>query len=129
MDEAEFRRVLQLFPVVRSRDYCAESGPRQSTSSSRSAQDELKEWQDAWDGGDRELDIKGNEHDEFWSKLKAVAERKVGAEEAERFCEAFQKIHKKLVYEELTEDAARKFIKLVIEFGEDKPMHTIFVLL
>ncbi|XP_028798663.1 uncharacterized protein LOC114754080 isoform X2 [Neltuma alba] len=111
MDEAEFRRVLQLFPVVRSRDYCAESGSRQSTS--RSAQDELKEWQDAWDGGERELEIKGNERgDEFWSKLKSVAERKVGAEEAERFCKAFQKVHRKLVYEELTEDAARKFMSL-----------------
>ncbi|KAK4275728.1 hypothetical protein QN277_018762 [Acacia crassicarpa] len=109
MDEAEFRRVLELFPVIRSRDYCAEAGSKQSTS--RSAQDEeLKEWQDAWDGGDRELEIKGNEHGEFWSKLKSVAERKVGAVEAERFCKAFQKIHKKLVYEELTEDAARKFI-------------------
>ncbi|TQD90591.1 hypothetical protein C1H46_023834 [Malus baccata] len=34
---------------------------------------------------------------EFRGKLKLVAERKVGAAEAERFCKAFQRIHKRLV--------------------------------
>ncbi|KAH7560782.1 hypothetical protein JRO89_XS10G0101100 [Xanthoceras sorbifolium] len=51
MDENEFRRLLDLFPVVRSRDYQFElDSSRQSTS--QSAQNEqLKEWQDAWDEG------------------------------------------------------------------------------
>ncbi|TKY57121.1 hypothetical protein E2542_SST21567 [Spatholobus suberectus] len=101
MDEAEFQRLLQLFPVVRSRDYCA----------SGSAQNELKEWQDAWDERDKESEKQGiNQHDSFWSKLKSEAARKVGAEEAERFCNAFQQIHKKLVNEELSLDAARSFL-------------------
>ncbi|KAF7815580.1 uncharacterized protein G2W53_029549 [Senna tora] len=110
MDESEFRRVLQLFPVVRSRDYCV----RLSLSllfSSCLGFIVLWEWQDAWDDKDREIEIQGAEqHDAVWSKIKSVAERKVGAEEAERFCKAFQQIHKKLVREGLTPDAARNFI-------------------
>ncbi|OIW04179.1 hypothetical protein TanjilG_00739 [Lupinus angustifolius] len=46
----------------------------------------------------------------FWSKLKSEAAVKVGAEEAERFCKAFQQVHKKLVYEELSLDSAQSFI-------------------
>nr|GMD31250.1 uncharacterized protein LOC109166992 isoform X2 [Ipomoea batatas] len=34
----------------------------------------------------------------------------VGEEEAEKFCKAFQEVYKKLVYEELSLDAARKFL-------------------
>ncbi|KAI4308221.1 hypothetical protein L6164_031319 [Bauhinia variegata] len=111
MDKTEFRRLLELFPVVRSRDYYEDPGSsRQSTS--RSAQDEVREWQDAWDERDRkEFEKQGvDQHDAFWRKLKSVAERKVGTEEAERFCKAFQRIHKKLVYEELSVDAARSYI-------------------
>ncbi|XP_050112933.1 uncharacterized protein LOC126591325 isoform X3 [Malus sylvestris] len=94
MDDAEFGRLLDFFPIVRSRDY------------------RHKEWQDAWDEGDKiEVEKQGlDEHGEFWEKLKLVAERKVGAAEAERFCKAFQRIHKKLVYEELSLDAAQKFL-------------------
>ncbi|XP_034222228.1 uncharacterized protein LOC117632769 isoform X2 [Prunus dulcis] len=94
MDEAEFRRLLDLFPIVRSRDY------------------HVKEWQDAWDEGDKkEVEKQGlDQHGAFWEKLKLVAERKVGEAEAERFCKAFQQIHKKLVYEELSLDAAQKFL-------------------
>ncbi|KAK9999366.1 hypothetical protein SO802_018969 [Lithocarpus litseifolius] len=44
--------------------------------------------------------------DAFWEKLKSAAEGKVGAVEAERFCKAFQRIHSKLVHEELSLDAA-----------------------
>ncbi|XP_057954413.1 uncharacterized protein LOC131148602 [Malania oleifera] len=109
MDEDSFRRILDLFPVVRSPDYHADSEPsRQSTS--HSAQDEVKEWQDAWNMGDKkEVEIRGIEkHDAFWDKLKLAAERKVAAAEAERFCEALQRIHEKLV-NELSSDAAQGF--------------------
>ncbi|KAL5833338.1 hypothetical protein ACOSQ3_017012 [Xanthoceras sorbifolium] len=112
MDENEFRRLLDLFPVVRSRDYQFElDSSRQSTS--QSAQNEqLKEWQDAWDEGcikptmSQGIDI----DNAFWKKLKLVAGRKVGAAEAEKFCQEFQRIHKKLVYEGLSMDAARSYI-------------------
>lgn len=105
MDEAEFQRLLQLFPVVRSRDYCEEPASSRQPASG-SAQNELKEWQDAWDERDKESE----KQDSFWSKLKSEAANKVGAEEAERFCKAFQQIHKKLVNEELSLDAARCFL-------------------
>ncbi|KAG4953083.1 hypothetical protein AAZX31_14G035600 [Glycine max] len=111
MDEAEFQRLLQLFPVVRSRDYTAEASSSKQIASG-SAQNEVKEWQDAWDERDKDFEKQGiNQQDSFWSKLKSEAARKVGAEEAERFCKAFQQIHKKLVNEELSLDAARSFLK------------------
>ncbi|EXB37187.1 hypothetical protein L484_013552 [Morus notabilis] len=61
MDENEFRRLLDLFPVVRSRDFV------------------LKEWHDAWDHGDnKQVAIEGlYQHDAFWTKLKTAAERKI----------------------------------------------------
>ncbi|CAL0315838.1 unnamed protein product [Lupinus luteus] len=112
MDEAEFQRLLQLFPVLRSRDYCAEPASASSRQiASGSAQDEVKEWHDAWDERDKDFENQGtNQHGSFWSKLKSEAAAKVGAEEAERFCKAFQQVHKKLVYEELSLDTARSFI-------------------
>ncbi|XP_021901758.1 uncharacterized protein LOC110817500 [Carica papaya] len=110
MDEQEFRRLLELFPVVRSRDYCVESdSQRQSTSRSKQ-NEEMKEWQDAWSDGDKKEVIKEDLHDAFWEKLKAAAEGKVGAADAERFCKAFIKIHKKLVNEELSLSAARRLV-------------------
>ncbi|KAK9984489.1 hypothetical protein SO802_034014, partial [Lithocarpus litseifolius] len=51
MDELEFQKLLDLFPVVRSRDYHAESeASRESTSMQNEA---VKEWQSAWDEGDK----------------------------------------------------------------------------
>ncbi|KAF9592157.1 hypothetical protein IFM89_012586 [Coptis chinensis] len=110
MDEQEFGRVLKLFPIVRSRDYHPESeSSRESTS--RMATAELSEWQDAWGEDDKKgteiQDIKRD--DPFWEKLKLAAERAVGAAKAERFCKAFQSVHRKLVCEELSMDAAESF--------------------
>ncbi|XP_004491220.1 uncharacterized protein [Cicer arietinum] len=114
MDEAEFQRLLQLFPVVRSRHYSEEqSSSRQlaSGSGSQSAQEELNEWHDAWNENDKGFVNQGiNKHDSFWSKLKSEAAKKVGKEEAERFCKAFQQVHKRLVNGELSLDAARNFV-------------------
>ncbi|XP_050112932.1 uncharacterized protein LOC126591325 isoform X2 [Malus sylvestris] len=111
MDDAEFGRLLDFFPIVRSRDYRYAHIHTQDVDVFECSQ-QHKEWQDAWDEGDKiEVEKQGlDEHGEFWEKLKLVAERKVGAAEAERFCKAFQRIHKKLVYEELSLDAAQKFL-------------------
>ncbi|KAL2507083.1 hypothetical protein Fot_31011 [Forsythia ovata] len=99
MDESEFRRCLELFPVVRSRDYHMDlDSSRQSTSGSA----KTEEWQDTQDTGDK--------REAFWGKLKLAATQKMGATEAERFCKAFEQVYNKLVYEELTLDAARNFI-------------------
>ncbi|WJX64488.1 hypothetical protein P8452_49263 [Trifolium repens] len=114
MDEAEFQRLLQLFPAVRSRDYTEESSSSRqlpSGSGSRSAQEELNEWHDAWNENDKDFENqRTSKHDSFWSKLKAEAAKKVGTEEAERFCKAFQQVHKRLVNEELSLDVARNFV-------------------
>ncbi|KAM3692645.1 hypothetical protein ACB098_08G103100 [Castanea mollissima] len=113
MDEVEFRKLLDLFPVVRSRDYHAESEASRESTSKSMQNEAVKEWQSAWDEGDNnEVENQGTSvHDDaFWEKLKSAAERKVGAVEAERFCKAFQRVHSKLVHEELSLDAARSFL-------------------
>ncbi|XP_033137892.1 uncharacterized protein LOC103846654 isoform X5 [Brassica rapa] len=46
----------------------------------------------------------------FWDKLRAAAAKKVGEVEAERFCKAFEKLHKKLVYEELDPETAKRYL-------------------
>ncbi|XP_013629156.1 PREDICTED: uncharacterized protein LOC106335234 [Brassica oleracea var. oleracea] len=110
MDEQEFRSRLQLFPVVRSRDYRADldsSSSKQSTSLSVVEREEVSEWHDAPSVVERE-DLK--DQDTFWDHLKAAAEKKVGEVEAERFCKAFEKLHKKLVYEELNPEAAKRYL-------------------
>ncbi|KAK8683254.1 hypothetical protein V6N13_039319 [Hibiscus sabdariffa] len=111
MDEQEFRRLLDLFPVVRSRDYHVESASSRQAASC-SASNEIKDWQDAWHDGERkETKNQGtNLHDKFWQKLKLTAEKKVGAAEAEKFCKAFQHVHTKLVYEGLSFEAAQKLL-------------------
>ncbi|PSR90110.1 RRNA-processing protein [Actinidia chinensis var. chinensis] len=111
MDEFEFQRVLNLFPIARPRDYHADSvSSRQLTA--QPTQSERKEWRDAWDATDgKEIEIEGNESDAFWRKLKMTAEKKVGSAKAERFCNAFQKVHNKLVNEELSLEAASKFLR------------------
>ncbi|CAN6176396.1 unnamed protein product, partial [Urochloa humidicola] len=101
MDEKEFRRMLELFPVVRSRDYCAEPG-----TSSRGTKQPLR-IQEATKSNKK--DSSGVE-DLFMQKLKMAAEKKIGATKAEFFCKAFEEAHEKLVYKELNLDAAKKFL-------------------
>ncbi|KAL6202617.1 hypothetical protein ACLB2K_026325 [Fragaria x ananassa] len=53
MDEGEFRRLLLLFPVVRSRDYHTESEKSKESTSKSAESEALKEWHDAWDEGEK----------------------------------------------------------------------------
>lgn len=110
MDEREFRRLLDLFPIVRSRNYCADSELSRG-STSHSPKDEVAEWKNAWNEMD-ERDVSEGTDSEgaFWQKLRLAAEKKVGPAKAEQFCKAFQKAHEKLVYKELSLDAAKKFM-------------------
>ncbi|XP_010271888.1 PREDICTED: uncharacterized protein LOC104607841 isoform X2 [Nelumbo nucifera] len=112
MEEHEFRRLLDLFPIVRSRDYQADSKlSKQSTS--RSARNEVIDWQNAWNEEDKkEGETQGIDWgaDSFWEKLRSAAVEKVGPAQAESFCKAFQKVHKRLVHEELSLDAAKRFL-------------------
>ncbi|OMO77948.1 hypothetical protein COLO4_24933 [Corchorus olitorius] len=112
MDEREFERLLELFPVVRPRDYNAELDSSIQSTSSSASKKVLEDRQDASNNGERkELENQGtDQHDGFWRKLKVTAESKMGAAEADTFCRAFQYVHKKLVSEGLSSDAAQKFL-------------------
>ncbi|KAK4741962.1 hypothetical protein SAY87_025550 [Trapa incisa] len=112
MEEQEFRRVLNLFPVVRSRDYIMEEeSSRRSTSQSRQ-DDEAREWQDAWGDGEPKGSESGgpSEPAAFWEKLKLAVQKKVGKSEADRFCSTFRQLHQKLVFEELNLHAAQNYL-------------------
>ncbi|CAL5061367.1 unnamed protein product [Urochloa decumbens] len=67
MDEKEFRRTLELFPVVRSRDYCAEPG-----TSSRGTKQPLRV-QEATKSNKKDS---SSAEDLFMQKLKMAAEKK-----------------------------------------------------
>ncbi|WCJ20558.1 hypothetical protein M5689_002780 [Euphorbia peplus] len=97
MEEDEFERVLDMFPVVRSRDYRyqTESDPSKSENAAADS--------------DRQ--------DAFWEKLKLVVVDKLGPMEAQRFCDAFQRVHRQLVYEELSLDAARSLLNSITTSG------------
>ncbi|XP_013666079.2 uncharacterized protein LOC106370630 isoform X3 [Brassica napus] len=108
MDEQEFRSILQLFPVVRSRNHRVDldsSDSKQSTSQS-AVEREVSVGEP--------IDLKDCRIDQdtftFWDKLRAAAAKKVGEVEAERFCKAFEKLHKKLVYEELDPVTAKRYL-------------------
>jgi hypothetical protein len=46
----------------------------------------------------------------FFYSLMNITFLQVGGVEAERFCKAFEKLHKKLVYEELDPEAAKRYL-------------------
>uniref|UniRef100_A0A0E0I4Q8 Uncharacterized protein n=1 Tax=Oryza nivara TaxID=4536 RepID=A0A0E0I4Q8_ORYNI len=69
MDEREFRRMLELFPVVRSRDYCGHQAKAAHSNHG------LRRQQGA-------------------TKMSHL----VGATKAELFCKTFEEAHKKLVW-------------------------------
>ncbi|CAN7068466.1 unnamed protein product [Brassica rapa subsp. trilocularis] len=107
MDEQEFRSILQLFPVVRSRDHRVILSSLFSPLlivAAAAAQVSVGE----------PIDLKDCRIDQdtftFWDKLRAAAAKKVGEVEAERFCKAFEKLHKKLVYEELDPVTAKRYL-------------------
>ncbi|MBA0587688.1 hypothetical protein Gohar_010866 [Gossypium harknessii] len=78
MDEQEFRRLLDLFPVVRSGDYHAESASSRQAASCSASNEAIKDWQDAWHDERKETENQGTDlHDKFWQKLKLTAEKKV----------------------------------------------------
>ncbi|XP_050238692.1 uncharacterized protein LOC126688138 [Mercurialis annua] len=119
MEEDEFQRLLNLFPLVRPSNYHIDLDPsKQSTS--KPPLNQVKKWEDALEeppekgessNNRREIQTQpGDSSETFWEKLRVAAESKVGAAEAKKFCNAFQQVHKRLVYEELSSDGARRFI-------------------
>ncbi|XP_009121866.1 uncharacterized protein LOC103846654 isoform X3 [Brassica rapa] len=108
MDEQEFRSILQLFPVVRSRDHRVDLD---SSDSNQSTSQSVVE-REVSVGEPKDLKDCRTDQDTFtfWDKLRAAAAKKVGEVEAERFCKAFEKLHKKLVYEELDPETAKRYL-------------------
>ncbi|CAN6865476.1 unnamed protein product [Brassica oleracea var. botrytis] len=109
MDEQEFRSILQLFPVVRSRDH------RVILSSLFPFSPVENSFVDCGYtcASSSFILICGLlliDTFTFWDKLRAAAAKKVGEVEAERFCKAFEKLHKKLVYEELDPETAKRYL-------------------
>ncbi|XP_021734259.1 uncharacterized protein LOC110700996 [Chenopodium quinoa] len=105
MDEREFQRLLLLFPVVRTPHYYqADSESSGQSASQVERSEEVSEWQDAQ--GEQET----KNQDVFWDKLRSIAEKKVGPAEAEKFCDAFQKIYQRLVHEELSREDMENFL-------------------
>ncbi|XP_021631935.1 uncharacterized protein LOC110629258 isoform X2 [Manihot esculenta] len=100
MDEEEFRRLLDLFPVVRPRDYHIDLDPSRQSTSRRRQNEDVKKWQDAWEEQEGDNKESSNQaidlHDAFWEKLKLAAEEKMGTAEAKKFCNAFQQVHRRL---------------------------------
>ncbi|GLU18925.1 hypothetical protein SLE2022_352010 [Rubroshorea leprosula] len=91
---------------------CGAESDSSRKSTSQSMQNKaIRDWQDAWNDEERkEMDNQDIDlHDAFWEKLRAAAEKKVGAAELDRLCKSFQQVHKKLVYEGLSFDVVKKF--------------------
>ncbi|CAK7330673.1 unnamed protein product [Dovyalis caffra] len=98
MDAQEFERLLDLFPVVRPRNYHIEIDPSRQSTSRSFPNPQVEAWQEAeWEEGKKEISNQAiDAQDAFWEKLKLAVEKKVGAAEAKRFCKAFQEVHQKL---------------------------------
>ncbi|KAL3534755.1 hypothetical protein ACH5RR_003216, partial [Cinchona calisaya] len=75
IDELEFRRVLQLFPIVRSRDYYLDGESSGQSTSRPMGNKEVTKGQDG-DRKDRDSHPVGKHADAFWNKLKSAAEKK-----------------------------------------------------
>ncbi|XP_055834653.1 uncharacterized protein LOC129903176 [Solanum dulcamara] len=113
MDEQEFRRLLELFPAVRSPDYYLDLDASSQSTSQSKQKEEVKQLQDGQNkGGVVESNTRAMGHGEaFWAKLKATAEKKMNPAEAEEFCKNFRQVYWKLVDEELSLEAARSLLR------------------
>ncbi|KAF2291824.1 hypothetical protein GH714_035747 [Hevea brasiliensis] len=133
MDEEEFRRLLDLFPVVRPRDYHIDLDPSRQSTTRPTQDDDVALETVAYTllslpslAFDYEICIAGEEMagrmggaggDQKKQAIKLLIYT-MGAAEAKKFCNAFQQVHRRLVYEELSLDAARSIINSTRSSGE-----------
>eukprot|EP01018_Ginkgo_biloba_P028614 Gb_18172 [translate_table: standard] len=110
MEEEQFQSLLNLFPVVRSRDYCVDSEASNQTSVPSEKDKQIMEWDNAWEEVDAEENRteRSEKEDPFWVHLRSSAEQTMGAEKAKQFCKAFRKVHEQLVYKALPLEAVRR---------------------
>ncbi|KAJ7521458.1 hypothetical protein O6H91_19G055400 [Diphasiastrum complanatum] len=108
-EDQQFQRVLQLFPIVRSRDYCEDDETNVTTTRENEHSAEFQECfgdpSEQAKGVCQVAETKLEEQDNeglFWALLNTAAEQKLGRGDAQRFCDAFKKVHTELVYKTLT---------------------------
>ncbi|BFI03149.1 hypothetical protein MPTK1_1g01135 [Marchantia polymorpha subsp. ruderalis] len=125
MEEHQFRRALELFPVVRSSTYCAEDDEISAASSDNAAtsgRSTISATKSALK--DSAIMEKGNSANEkeflemhaqksvasvppeqgFWNPLRSAMQELLGNEEGQRFCESFKHVHESLVRDTLSLD-------------------------
>jgi hypothetical protein len=126
MEEEQFQRLLELFPVVRSPSYCADevNGMSRRVPSGFPLPSSTVQLEQVDTGSpSHETDTgkgiespptslassgdKGN----FWDLLKAAAEEQLSPENAQRFCDAFKARHNELVNNTLSLDAIERIAK------------------
>eukprot|EP00249_Psilotum_nudum_P028927 c38947_g1_i1 orf=62-532(+) len=124
MDEEEFARLLELFPVIRSRTYCADDNSSRSISEAAackeislsagpsvlSVQDSSKGTAQSSSQETRKWEFRKKE-DLFWSHLREAARHKLGPEDADKFCDAFRLVHENLVYKVLSVESIKKIAR------------------
>ncbi|XP_057872288.2 uncharacterized protein LOC131078569 isoform X2 [Cryptomeria japonica] len=80
MEEEQFRKILNQFPVVRSRDYRAEdeAGSKKMLASSE-RDNQVMDWHDAWKKLDAEETAveRSEKEGTFWMHLRSSVEQKV----------------------------------------------------
>ncbi|CAN4092502.1 unnamed protein product [Withania somnifera] len=79
MDELEFKRLLERFPIVRFRDYHIDSDTSKRSTSHSIEQEEERQWKEAWSKGHKpETGIQAmHRGGPFWSKVREAAEKKI----------------------------------------------------
>ncbi|CAN4123181.1 unnamed protein product [Withania somnifera] len=79
MDELEFRRLLERFPIVRFRDYHIDSDTSKRSTSHSIEKEEERQWKDAWSKGHKtETGIQAmHRRGAFWGKVRDAAEKKM----------------------------------------------------
>ncbi|KAH9574294.1 hypothetical protein CY35_01G049500 [Sphagnum magellanicum] len=134
MEQEQFDRLLQLFPVVRSRTYCADDFNGVTVQSQSLAQREDESLlsppppavPEVGENGSSSQDIEEEKTTEapstqvaslsdhatsFWDLLRSVAQQQLEEKDAEAFCDTFKLLHEELVNKALSLDAIERIAK------------------
>ncbi|KAG0554111.1 hypothetical protein M758_12G065000 [Ceratodon purpureus] len=124
MEEEQFQRLLELFPVVRTSSYCADEVNGMNRRVPSGLPSSTVQLQPVDTGSpSQEIDTgKGiqspptsvaslGDEANFWDLLKTAAEKQLSPENAQRFCDTFKARHNDLVNNTLSLDAIERIAK------------------
>ncbi|CAK9191124.1 unnamed protein product [Sphagnum jensenii] len=136
MEQEQFDRLLQLFPVVRPRTYCADDFNGLTVQSQSLAQREDEPLLSPPPPAVPEVGVNGSSSQDteeektteapstlvaslsdhgsatsFWDLLRAVAQQQLEEKDAEAFCDTFKLLHEELVNKALSLDAIERIAK------------------